>query len=308
MTAIAAEPLEFPLALYVEAPAVQPALQRLVDVVAQLRHPEDGCPWDLEQTPESLTPYILEEAYETIDAIQSGDAAAIADELGDLLLQVVLQAQIASEAQQFTLKEVAQGIAEKLVRRHPHVFGDLQVNSIEQVKANWESIKAAEQGRSPAEVQHISHRMQKDAKRFPPIVAGLKLSKQAAEAGLEWSDLGGVWEKFYEELAEFQEALLNGPTEDQLAELGDLLFTLINVARWCQLDPSAALQKTNQKLIERIRIIEGKADRPLTDYSLQELDDLWNGAKQDLAHAPSQGANSQNGQHSLPSSAAEVSS
>jgi XTP/dITP diphosphohydrolase len=257
-------------------------IKRLVEVVAQLRNPEGGCPWDLEQTAQSLTPYILEEAYETIHAIQQGTTAEIAEELGDLLLQVVLQAQIASEGDQFTFAEVAQHITDKLIRRHPHVFGEVTVDSISEVKTNWEQIKAAEKGRSPDYIEPLSDKLERYPKQNPPIIAALKLSKKVAAAGLEWPDLKGVWSKFYEELAEFQEALLQGDRTYQLAELGDLLFTLINVARWCELDPSQALQLTNQKLIERVRMIETQTDQPLTDHSLEELETFWQRAKKAL--------------------------
>ena len=271
--------LHYPVSLFMEQPA-DGNIQSLVHVVAQLRDPQDGCPWDLEQTPQSLTQYILEEAYEVIEAIQSQQKSAIADELGDLLLQVVLQAQIARESGDFALQDVTQGITDKLIRRHPHVFGDVDVDSVDEVRARWESIKATEQGLDPEDNHQLSRKMAKDAKTFPPIIGGLKLAKRAAQAGLEWPDLAGVWAKFYEELAEFQEALLTGQTQAQLEELGDLLFTLINVARWCKLDPSMALGLTNQKLIQRVQFIESQADKPLTEYSLEELDALWNRAKQ----------------------------
>lgn len=278
----------FPLQAYVsvqstaQATTSASALQALTDVVAQLRNPEGGCPWDLEQTPETLIPYIIEEAYETVDAIRQGDQGAIAEELGDLLLQVVLQSQIASETQQFCLTDVISGITQKLIRRHPHVFGTVQVNSIHEVHANWEQIKAAEKGQPEAQQTSLSHKLQRYARRLPPLMAGLKLSEKAAAAGFEWPDMDGVWAKFYEELAEFQEALLKGNRTEQEAELGDLLFTLINIARWCQIDPAAALHLTNLKLIERIRIIEQHLEKPLADYSPQALDELWQTAKQAL--------------------------
>lgn len=143
------------------------ALQNLIDVVAKLRSPEGGCPWDLEQTPETLIPYILEEAYEAVDAIRSGDQKSIVDELGDLLLQVILQAQIASETQQFSIADVANNITEKLIRRHPHVFGNVEVNSVEEVRQNWEEIKANEQGETP-ETQTFSSKLSRYARQLPP--------------------------------------------------------------------------------------------------------------------------------------------
>lgn len=276
--------ISYPVNVYLPAQvsAVTIAVQQLVEVVAKLRSPEGGCPWDLEQTPQSLTPYIIEEAYETIDAIQSGSPEAITEELGDLLLQVVLQAQIASEQDQFSLEEIAQGITKKLIRRHPHVFADGEANNVEEVRANWDEIKAAEKGESADKPQALSDKMQRYTRSLPPLMAGLKLSEKAAAAGLEWQDLNDVWTKFYEELAEFQESLLQGETEHQLSELGDLFFTLVNVARWCQLDPTSALRSTNRKLIDRIATIEAQTTKPLAEHTFEELEALWQAAKQQL--------------------------
>jgi XTP/dITP diphosphohydrolase len=260
------------------------ALQQLIDVVAQLRSPDGGCPWDLAQTPETLIPYVIEEAYEVVDAIRSGDKDAIAEELGDLLLQVVLQAQIASETSQFTLKDVAHSITQKLIRRHPHVFGDVEVRDAEEVHKNWEQIKAAEKGETPAQAQLLSRKLTRYARTLPPLMAGMKISQKAAAAGFEWENVEGVWEKFNEELAEFQQAIAHKDRAEQQAELGDLLFTLINIARWYDLDPSEALQGTNQRFIQRLSQMEAVADRPLSDYTLDELEALWQQAKARLAN------------------------
>jgi len=269
-------------ALSTQASAIE-ALQQLIDVVAQLRSPSGGCPWDLAQTPQTLTPYVIEEAYEVVDAIRSGDKNAIAEELGDLLLQVVLQAQIASEEGHFTLTEVAQGITQKLIRRHPHVFGDVEVRDAEEVHQNWEQIKAAEKGETPAQAQQLSRKLSRYARTLPPLMAGMKISQKAAAAGFEWDDVEGVWEKFREELAEFQQALEQEDKAHQEAELGDLLFTLINIARWEKLDPTEALQGTNWRFIQRLAEMEAVADRPLSDYTLDELETLWQQAKAKLA-------------------------
>lgn len=259
------------------------ALQNLIDVVALLRSP-DGCPWDLAQTPSSLIPYVIEEAYEVVDAIKNGDSVAIAEELGDLLLQVVLQAQIASESNSFSLKEVAEGITQKLIRRHPHVFGDVHVQSIDEVRQNWEQIKAAEKGESSPETQPLSSKLSRYARSLPPIMAGMKISQKAAAAGFEWENVDGVWEKFKEELAEFQYAIAHESPEQQQAELGDLFFVLINLARWYKLDPSEALHGTNQRFIQRLSKLETLAGRPLYDYTLEELENLWQQAKTQLAN------------------------
>ncbi|NES82002.1 MAG: nucleoside triphosphate pyrophosphohydrolase [Moorea sp. SIO2B7] len=265
--------------------AILEALQHLIEVVAKLRSPDGGCPWDLAQTPETLIPYVIEEAYEVVDAIRGGDKEAIAEELGDLLLQVVLQAQIASDNGHFSLRQVAQGIRDKLIRRHPHVFGELEVDGVDEVHRNWEQIKAMEKGENPAESHLLSRKLSRYARTLPPLMAGMKMSKKAAAAGFEWDNVEGVWDKFHEELDELKEALQTEDKNHQEAELGDLLFTLINIARWYDLDPSEALQGTNQRFIQRLSKMEDFAERPLTDYSLDELDLLWKQAKANLAES-----------------------
>jgi XTP/dITP diphosphohydrolase len=255
------------------------ALQELIDVVAKLRDPDGGCPWDLAQTPQSLTPYIIEEAYEAVHAIRSGDRDAIVSELGDLLLQVVLQSQLASEAGQFTLADVAKSTSEKLVRRHPHVFGDVEVTGVEEVRNNWEQIKAIEKGQS---TELLSDKLSSYAEKLPPLTAAMKISNRAAQMGFEWESVDGVWEKFAEELGEFKEALATPDVAHQETELGDLLFTVVNLARWFKLDPERGLSGTNQRFIDRIQQMERHIDKPLTDYSITELETLWQQAKQRL--------------------------
>jgi XTP/dITP diphosphohydrolase len=264
------------------------ALQELIEVVAKLRSPDGGCPWDLAQTPASLTPYVIEEAYEVVDAIKGGDQEAIAEELGDLLLQVVLQAQIAQEYGQFSLQKVAQGISQKLIRRHPHVFGDVLVNSVDEVRQNWEQIKAAEKGEPSPENQNLSTKLSRYGRTLPPLTAAMKISQKAAAVGFEWENIDGVWAKFHEELEEFQQAIAHETPERQQAELGDLLFAVIQLARWHNLDPSAALQGTNHRFIQRLQKMEAVVDRPLTDYTLAELETLWQQAKAQLAEDKSE--------------------
>lgn len=260
------------------------ALEHLLHIVAQLRAPEGGCPWDLAQTQDSLTPHIIEEAYEVVHAIQSGEQTAIAEELGDLLLQVVLQAQVAQDEGHFNLETVARSIAEKLIRRHPHVFGELEVESVETVRQNWEKIKAEEKGLSPDAEEYLSRKLDRYAQTLPPLMAGAKIAKKAADWGFEWETVEGVWEKFEEELAEFKEALETSDKSHQKAELGDLLFTIINLARWYDLDPSEALQGTHQRFIQRLTLMEKAATRPLRHYTLEELENLWQAAKKELNH------------------------
>ena len=257
------------------------ALQHLIDVVAQLRNPDGGCPWDLAQTPESLTPYVLEEAYEVVDAIQQGDQDHIAEELGDLLLQVVLQSQIFSETDGFDLGDVAQGIADKLMRRHPHVFGDDPAATPEEVSVSWDAIKASEKGDQGDGT--LTSKLARYGRTLPPMVATMKISKKAAKAGFEWKTLDGVWEKVDEELGEFRHALAHESAENQAAEFGDVLFSLMQVARWCDIDPVAALQGTNRRFVQRFGLLEQAADKPIDDHSIEELEALWQRAKQIIA-------------------------
>ena len=258
------------------------ALQRLIEIVAQLRSPDGGCPWDLAQTPQTLIPYVIEEAYEVVDALQRGEQEAIAEELGDLLLQVVLQTQIASEHQNFTLEDVATGITEKLIRRHPHVFGNVEVHTTTEVNQNWEQIKAAEKGETPEQAKLLSRKLKRYARSLPPLIAGMKISTKAAAAGFEWSNIEGVWSKFEEELEEFKEALATEDKSHQQEELGDLLFTIINIARWYNLSPFDGLQGTNRRFIQRLEMMEKFAPRPLTDYDIEQLESLWQQAKAQL--------------------------
>lgn len=265
-------------------PETLAALQQLIEVVAQLRSPESGCPWDLQQTPQTLIPYVIEEAYEVVDALRRSDRMAIAEELGDLLLQVILQAQIAREHRDFTLADVARGIADKLVRRHPHVFGDAKAQTPEEVRQVWEQIKAAEKGEQESYSSSFSAKLSRYGRTLPPLMAGMKISQKAAGIGFEWENIEGVWEKFREELGEFQYALEHESRERQEAELGDLLFVLINIARWQGLDPSAALQGTNDRFVNRFSQVEAwirqtHPDRPFSDFSLEELEVLWQQAK-----------------------------
>jgi len=255
------------------------ALKELIEVVASLRSPDGGCPWDLAQTPQTLIPHIIEEAYETADAIRKGDKDAIVEELGDLLLQVILQAQIASESNQFTFAEIAAGITEKLIRRHPHVFGDVELNSVDEVNENWEKIKAAEKGTTAEKPTTLASKMSRYASTLPPITAGMKISQKAAEVSFDWESVDGVWDKFHEEMAEFEHALKHEDKAAQQSELGDIMFVLIQLARWYALDPSAALQGTNDRFVQRFAKVEAACDRPLSDYGSEELESLWQQAK-----------------------------
>ncbi len=223
------------------------ALQQLLEVVAQLRSPAGGCPWDLAQTSETLIPYIIEEAYEVVDAIKSRDPKAIAEELGDLLLQVVLQAQIASEQhhenQRFTIAEVAKAISEKLIRRHPHVFANVNVRDLAEIQQNWEQIKATETGEHT-----LYEKLHRYARTLPPLMATTKIiNKTEISSAYAPSDISKSWEQF-------QKSLTSSDTshDDRQAELGDLLFDLIALAHKYQLDAFSALQTANHRFIDNL--------------------------------------------------------
>ncbi len=201
--------------------------------------------------------------------------------MGDLLLQVILQAQVAKDQGQFDLALVAQNITEKLIRRHPHVFGEVTVKDASEVNANWETIKSQEES-AP---QLLSQKLAKYARSLPPLTASMKISTKAAAIGFEWESIEGVWEKFEEELGELKAAIDHESHENQEGELGDLLFSIIQVARWNKLDPAAALQGTNRRFIQRLQLMEKFADRPLEEYSLVELEELWQAAKRKIRSA-----------------------
>ena len=266
-------------------PAATEALSELIDVVAQLRNPEGGCPWDLEQTHASLVPYVLEEAHEVADAIRHGDDGHLKEELGDLLLQVVLHAQIAQEENRFDLAQIATGISEKLVRRHPHVFAGAEAADSAAVKASWEAIKASEKAADPAGTPSsspLSDRLAGKVRGQPPLAGAMTISKKAAAAGFEWDDMAGVWEKVHEELDELKEAVASGNKTHAQEELGDVLFTLVNVARWCGIDPEAGLAGTNRRFLDRFSRVEAALGGNLEGRSIRELEGLWQQAKAEI--------------------------
>lgn len=267
-------------------------LQRLISVIAQLRNPDGGCPWDLAQTPQTLIPYVIEEAYEVVDALQNGDKKDIAEELGDLLLQVVLQSQVFQDQGDFDLGDVARGITEKMIRRHPHVFSDTTAETPAAVKANWEQIKAQEKAQTE-DPNQLSPQLRRYARSMPPFSGAMKISKKAAKAGFEWNNLEEVWAKVNEEIAELHYALDHESKAAQESELGDVFFSLIQIARWRGLDPTAALQGTNRRFVERFEQVEAQADKPLSDYSAEELEAFWRTAKEQIAKMQSENTLSQ---------------
>jgi MazG family protein len=258
-------------------PQSAPAWQQLVDVMARLRDPQAGCPWDLEQTPQTLKKYVIEEAYEVVEAIDHGDPAKLREELGDLLLQVVFLSQLASEQGQFTVADVAQEITEKLIRRHPHVFGDVSVTGTEQVLSNWEQIKRTE-------INNADRKSLLDGipAHLPALMRASEVSKRVTRVGFEWPSVSEVLDKMEEEIAELRAEIAAGDTERAADELGDTLFTLVNVARHLNIDPEDSLRRMTYRFAARFQSIEAHAmmtGRAVSDLSLAEMEELWQAAK-----------------------------
>ncbi|MEA5442792.1 nucleoside triphosphate pyrophosphohydrolase [Cyanobium gracile] len=267
------------------------ALSELVAVVARLRDPQGGCPWDLAQTHSTLIPYVLEEAHEVADAIRQGDDGHLAEELGDLLLQVVLHARIASETGRFDLTAVARGLVAKLVRRHPHVFDPAaeRPDDSEAVRRSWEAIKAAERqqrgratavpGAAPPPASPLSDRLAEKVRGQPALAGAMTISRKAAAAGFEWDAMEAVWAKVQEEMDELREAVASGDRAHAQEELGDVLFTLVNVARWCDLDPEEGLAGTNRRFLDRFSRVEAALGGDLGGRPIAELEGHWQAAK-----------------------------
>jgi MazG family protein len=255
--------------------------EELVALMARLRGP-DGCPWDREQDARSLRTYLLEEAYEVLDAIDADDPEALQDELGDLLLQVVFHAQIAHEQGHFSIDDVLTRLHDKLVRRHPHVFGAVKVENAEQVETNWEALKAAER-RAHIEAPHGENSLLSGVSRtLPAALEAYQLTRRAAQVGFDWERLEDVLAKLDEEVAELRAAVAAENRDHLEDEVGDLLFVAVNVARTLGIDPEVALRRTNRKFVTRFRAIEqelAKQGKRLEDASLEEINALWERSK-----------------------------
>lgn len=254
---------------------------RLIDIMAALRHPETGCPWDLQQDFASLAPFTVEEAYEVADAAERGDPEDLREELGDLLLQVVFHSRIAEERGLFAFDGVAEAISEKLIRRHPHVFGDAVFTSDEERHSFWEESKQAER-QEKGKAEAFESVLAGIADNLPSLMAAEKLQKRAARHGFDWPEIGPVYDKLREELQELEEAHESGDIDHIREELGDLLFVMVNLARHLEVDAEAALRQTNRKFMRRFNYIEQQVARQgkaLTDCELMELDAFWDEAK-----------------------------
>lgn len=246
-------------------------LEELISVIAKLRAP-DGCPWDREQTHQTLRPNMLEEAYEAVDAIDENDMAHLKEELGDVLLQVLLHSQIASEHGDFNIEDVAKELKDKLIHRHPHVFGEVKVKNAQEVKKNWDILKAEEKTERKSVMDGISRSQ-------AALMSAQKISKRAVKVGFEWPNEESLYDCFYSEVEEFKQAKTEQDKEHMEEEFGDILFAAVNLARWNKIDAEQALLKANKKFEKRFRKIEELATKPLNEYSFEEYDKLWKQAK-----------------------------
>ena len=283
-----------------------PAFDAFVETIATLRGP-DGCPWNRAQTHESLEEYLIEEAYEAADAIESGDPDHIREELGDVLLQVVLQSQVAADAGHFTIDDVCATIDEKMIRRHPHVFGDANAQNANEVADLWEQVKLSEKGKQ-AGTEEVSYLLDDVPSHFPALLQAQKISRRAVAVGFEWDTIDDVWNKVAEERAELEAAYAEAPktpdgkvlpkdpgayetapaqVDPRIAavemEFGDMLFAIVNVARKMGIDAESALRASNNKFRHRFAAVEDQAramGRTVEDLSLDEMEECWQRAKQ----------------------------
>ncbi len=250
------------------------ALQRLIEIVQKLRSP-DGCEWDRAQTSKSLRPYLLEEAHEVVESINEDEPQKIKEELGDLLLHVVFQAELGNEQEEFHLAESINCISDKLIRRHPHVFSDITVDGLQDIKKNWEEIKK-EEGRKSL--------MEGLPKSLPALLLARRIQERAAEVNFEWDQIDAVWGKLHEEIDELKEAVAAKSDDKIEDEMGDVLFSLVNLSRFLKTNPEEALKRTNKKFISRFQQIETYLEArslSVSEMSLEELDKIWEQVKKE---------------------------
>ena len=248
-----------------------PNLEKLVDIIAVLRS-ENGSPWDREQTHKSLRPNMLEEAYEAVDAIDDGDISNLREELGDVLLQVVLHSQIAKDNNEFDIEDVASELSKKLIHRHPHVFGTERVKTSEDVVTNWDKLKKEEKTNRKSLLDGIS-------KSQSALMSAQKISKKVVKVGFEWDSVESLKDCIKSEYKEFEEAVKSGNQDKMEDEMGDIFFATVNLARWYKIDAEQALLSANKKFIKRFKKMEELKTKPFEEYSFDEFNDLWKKAK-----------------------------
>ncbi len=262
-------------------------MEKLLDIMKSLRDPETGCPWDIEQTFKTIAPYTIEEAYEVEEAIENNDIPSLKDELGDLLLQVVFQAQIAEDEGHFTFSDVVDGVCDKMVRRHPHVFGDTTIEDADAQTAAWEAQKALERAHKAKAKGETSSVLDGVTLGLPALLRAVKLQKRAARVGFDWPDTRFVFDKIREESEELATEMVkqsdgSEPTVEMVEEFGDLMFVYANLARHLKINPETALRSANRKFERRFHYIEEKLaqkNKDLADSDLEEMDSLWDEAK-----------------------------
>jgi len=253
------------------------SLQKLCNVIDKLRAP-DGCLWDRQQTTESVSRHLMGEAYEVLDAVASGSSDDLKEELGDLLFQILFIAKIAEEQDEFDISHIMEGITAKMIRRHPHVFGNKKVNDVGEIKANWDAIKINEEGKKPRQASVLGS----PPRSMPALVTATTITRKAAEVGFDWEKKEHVLEKLDEEIHELKYAVQHGSPESIKDEIGDVLFTMVNLSRFLTVDPETALRATIDKFMSRFAFVEQKLKengRELSHASLAEMDALWNQAK-----------------------------
>lgn len=263
------------------APLAGETFAAFVDTIAALRAP-NGCPWDREQTHESIARNMIEEAYEAVDAIEQHDATHHREELGDVLLQVVLQSQIAADAGEFTVADVCRDVNAKMIRRHPHVFGEAAAGSAEDVLSIWDNVKLAEKSAADAQTEEPEGLLDSVPASFPALLQAYKISRKAVAAGFEWDTVEDVWAKVEEEIAEFKQACRSDDAQAKELEFGDVLFSLVNVARKEGIDAETALRATCRKFRERWAFMEGAAwgqGKRIEELDMDEMQQLWDQAK-----------------------------
>ena len=248
-----------------------PELERLIEIVATLRG-ENGCQWDREQTHKSLRPNMIEEAYEAVDAIDDGNISNLREELGDVLLQVVLHSQIAKDNGEFDIEDVAKELSDKLIHRHPHVFGNTIVHSTDEILATWDKLKKEEKTYRTSILDGVS-------KSQSALMSAQKISKKVVKVGFEWDSIESLKKCIESEYKEFEDAVSSGDSDKMEDEMGDIFFATVNLARWYKIDAEQALLRANKKFTKRFKKMEELADRPFEEYSYEEFNNLWKQAK-----------------------------